>query len=103
LLDIIIKISKLNASVISGKLFVGLTISFTIILLIPPGPDNVYSQSMPLTNNSATAQQLAEHIINNLVISEHIPLTGQLASGDYTLLMDFTPFVTSIEGIAILH
>jgi hypothetical protein len=98
LLDIIIKISKLNANVISGKLFVGLTISFTIILLIPPGPDNVYSQSMPLTNNSATAQQHAEHIIDNLVISEHIPLTGQLASGDYTLLMDFTPFVTSIEG-----
>jgi hypothetical protein len=25
-------------------------------------------------------------------------LTGQLAGGDYILLMDFTPFVTSIEG-----
>jgi hypothetical protein len=60
--------------------------------------DNVYSQSIPLTDNSTTAQQHAEHIIDNLVISEHIPLTGQLASGDYILLMDFTPFVTSIEG-----
>jgi hypothetical protein len=60
--------------------------------------DNVYSQSIPLTDNSTTAQQHAEHVIDNLVISEHIPLTGQLASGDYILLMDFTPFVTSIEG-----
>lgn len=60
--------------------------------------DNVYSQSTPLTNNSAASQQHAEHILDNLVISEYIPLTGQLASGDYILLMDFTPFVTSIEG-----
>src|ERR671919_1668112 len=60
--------------------------------------DNVYSQSIPLRDNSTTAQQHAEHVIDNLVISEHIPLTGQLASGDYILLMDFTPFVTSIEG-----
>jgi hypothetical protein len=88
----------MNANVISRKLFVGLTISFAIILLTSPGIDNVYSQSIPLTNNSTTARQHAEHIIDNLVISEHIPLTGQLASGDYILLMDFTPFVTSIEG-----
>ena len=58
----------------------------------------MYSQSIPLTDNSTTVQQHAEHIIDNLVISEHIPLTGQLTSGDYVLLMDFTPFVTSIEG-----
>jgi hypothetical protein len=53
---------------------------------------------MSTTNNATSPEQHAEHIIDNLVISEHIPLTGQLASGDYTLLMDFTPFVTSIEG-----
>jgi hypothetical protein len=96
--DIVTKISKLNASVLFRKLFVGLTASFAIILLTSPGMDNVYSQSIPLSDNSTTAQQHAEHIIDNLVISEHIPLTGQLASGDYILLMDFTPFVTSIEG-----
>jgi hypothetical protein len=80
------------------KLFALLTtISSAITLLTLPGMDNVYSQSVPLTNNN-TAQQHAEHILDNLVISEHIPLTGQLASGDYILLMDFTPFVTSIEG-----
>jgi hypothetical protein len=87
----------MNASVIFRKLSVGLTISFAIALLTPHGMDNVYSQSIPLTNNSTTVQQHAEHIIDNLVVSEHIPLTGQLASGDYILLMDFTPFVTSIE------
>jgi hypothetical protein len=81
------------------ELFLWFTISSAIILLTLPGIDSAYSQSMLMstTNNSAT-QQHAKHILDNLVISEHIPLTGQLASGDYILLMDFTPFVTSIEG-----
>ena len=87
----------MNPSKMLGKLFVGLAISFAMILLTFLGMDNVYSQSVTLTNNS-TVQQHTEHILDNLVISEHIPLTGQLASGDYILLMDFTPFVTSIEG-----
>jgi hypothetical protein len=60
--------------------------------------DGAYSQPMSTTMNNTIAQQHAKHIIDNLVISEHIPLTGQLASGDYILLMDFTPFVTSVEG-----
>jgi hypothetical protein len=78
-------------------LLVGLTRSSAIILLTLPGMYGAYSQSM-LTANNSTAQQHAEHILDNLVISEHIPLTGQLADGDYILLMDFTPFVTGIEG-----
>ena len=57
---------------------------------------DVYGQSMTTMNN--TIEQHAEHTLDNLIISEHIPLTGQLAGGDYILLMDFTPFVTSIEG-----
>src|ERR687892_9973 len=80
------------------ELFIGLTISFAIILLTLPGMDGAYTQTMSTTNNNITAQQHAEHILDNLVISEHIPLTGQLANGDYILLIDFTPFVTSIEG-----
>jgi hypothetical protein len=84
----------------SRELFVGLTIFYAMILLTLPGVNGVYSQSMSTTTttNNSTAQQHAEHTFDNLVISEHIPLTGQLASGDYILLMDFTPFVTSIEG-----
>jgi hypothetical protein len=49
-------------------------------------------------NNSMPAQQHANHTLDNLIVSEHIPLIGQLSSGDYILLMDFTPFVTSVEG-----
>ena len=48
--------------------------------------------------NMTAGQEHAGHIIDNLVTSEHIPLKGQLASGDYILLMDLTPFTTSIEG-----
>jgi hypothetical protein len=89
----------MNPSKIFRELFVGLTIlSTAIILLTLPGMDNVYSESIPLTNNNTAAQQHAEHILDNLVITEHISLTGQLEGGDYILLMDFTPFVTSIEG-----
>jgi hypothetical protein len=57
---------------------------------------DVYGQPMTTMNN--TIEQHAEHTLDNLIISEHIPLTGQLSGGDYILLMDFTPFVTSIEG-----
>jgi len=92
----------MNPSKIFKELSVGLTIFSAIILLTLPAMDDAYTQTMSMspTNNSSnnTAQQHAEHIIDNLVISEYIPLTSQLASGDYILLMDFTPFVTSIEG-----
>jgi hypothetical protein len=92
----------MNPSKIIKELSVSFTISSAIILLTLPAMEDAYTQTMsmsPTNNNSNnTAQQHAEHIIDNLVISEHIPLTGQLASRDYILLMDFTPFVTSIEG-----
>jgi hypothetical protein len=68
-----------------------------LISLISPGTNTTYSQqAMDMTNK--TSNKHAVHTIDNLVISEHIPLTGQLAAGDYTLLMDFTPFTTSVEG-----
>jgi hypothetical protein len=69
-----------------------------MVLLILLGMNISYSQSMSTQNNATSPEQHEEHILDNLVISEHIPLIGQLASGDYILLMDFTPFVTSIEG-----
>jgi hypothetical protein len=76
-------------------------LSSAIILLTLPGIDNAYTQSTLMstnTNSNSIAQQHTEHVLDNLVISEYIPLTGQLAVGDYIILMDFTPFVTSIEG-----
>jgi hypothetical protein len=49
-------------------------------------------------NNSMPAQRHANHTFDNLIVSEHIHLIGQLSNVDYVLLMDFTPFVTSVEG-----
>ena len=96
------QVTQLNCTKALGELFVGLTmLSSAIILLTLPGIDNAYTQSTLMstsTNSNSIAQQHTEHVLDNLVISEYIPLTGQLAVGDYILLMDFTPFVTSIEG-----
>ncbi len=75
-----------------------LIVPLVIVLFVLPGMGMSYSQRPSTTNNATSPEQHAEHVLDNLVISEHIPLTGQLASGDYILLMDFTPFVTSIEG-----
>src|SRR5918994_4460750 len=85
----------IHNEVLNGLWFVVLSI---IVLLILPGMNISYSQPMSTQNNATSPEQHVEHVLDNLVISEHIPLTGQIASGDYILLMDFTPFVTSIEG-----
>jgi hypothetical protein len=58
---------------------------------------DLYAQTMSMVNSTAT-QQHEEHSFDNLIISENIPLNGQLTDGDYILLMDFTPFATSVEG-----
>jgi hypothetical protein len=84
------------------------TLVVVVIVLLISGVNSAFSQSTSTTmdknNNSssdtaatATAQLHANHTFDNLIISEHIPLTGELSSGDYILLMDFTPFVTSVE------
>ena len=58
--------------------------------------NGTYGQPVAPMNN--TMQQHAKHIFDNLIISQHIPLTGNLINGDYILLMDLTPFATSVEG-----
>jgi hypothetical protein len=64
--------------------------------------DSISAYSQPATmstmDNATMEQQHAEHVLDNLIISEHIPLRGQLDNGDYVLLVDLTPFATSIEG-----
>jgi hypothetical protein len=65
--------------------------------------DNISVYSQPATmstmgNATMGQQEHVEHVFDNLIISEHIPLKGQLDKGDYVLLMDLTPFATSIEG-----
>ncbi len=58
--------------------------------------NGIYAQSIPPTNN--TMQQHTNHTFDNLIISQHISLTGNLVNKDYILLMDLTPFATSVEG-----
>ena len=83
----------------NNRLYVWLAI-VTIAVLTAGYIDKteLYAQTMPAMNNTSGAQQHTEHILDNLIVSEHIPLNGKLAGGDYILLMDFTPFATSIEG-----
>jgi hypothetical protein len=91
-------------NLIKSKLKQGVIISFSlrvIAAVIQSDMQMVYSQPMTgMTSNTTqnTSQKHVVHTIDNLVISEHIPLTGQLVAGDYLLLMDFTPFSTSVEG-----
>jgi hypothetical protein len=87
----------MNNDKTSSDLFVWITLATITILLSHFGINNAYGQPLSTINSSAVEQH-AEHIFDNLIISEHIPLAGQLSSGDYILLMDFTPFVTSVEG-----
>lgn len=82
----------------NNKIYFGLAIIIVASLYIGNLVKiDLYGQTIPTANNTAT-QQHVEHTFDNLIISEHIPLNGQLANGDYLLLMDFTPFATSIEG-----
>ena len=59
---------------------------------------NMTNMTNQMNNNSTTQDQHVEHVLDNLVTSEHIPLKGQLDIGDYILLMDLTPFATSVQG-----
>jgi hypothetical protein len=82
----------------NSKLYLGLVLVTAAVLYIGYlSTINLYAQIMP-TANSTVVQQHAEHTFDNLIISENIPLNGKLTNGDYILLMDFTPFATSIEG-----
>jgi hypothetical protein len=87
----------------NNKLYLGLTFIAIMIYVGLLDTTYLYAQSaqsaqlMSMTNITS-AQQHAAHTLDNLIVSEHIPLKGQLLNGDYILLMDFTPFATSIEG-----
>jgi hypothetical protein len=82
------------------RMTVGIVIMYaTITFLLIGFLNSVSAQSMTnQMNNNSTMQQHAEHVLDNLITSEQIPLKGQLSSGDYILLMDLTPFETSVEG-----
>jgi hypothetical protein len=91
---------KTNFSNTQCFLFI-LMLSTTLTFTFSADGTIVYSQPATIStmgNATMEQQEHAEHVIDNLIISEHIPLKGQLDNGDYVLLMDLTPFGTSIEG-----
>ncbi|MPZ07341.1 MAG: hypothetical protein GEU26_13155 [Nitrososphaeraceae archaeon] len=84
-----------------NRLYLGLVLAIIVTVYVGYlGKIDLYAQiPIPTINNNATTvQQHAEHTFDNLIISENIPLYGQLTTRDYILLMDFTPFATSVEG-----
>lgn len=88
----------------AGRISLAILIIFSTFSFLLLGFSNsVSAQNMTnmtnqMNNNSTTQEQHAEHVLDNLVTSEHIPLRGQLYNGDYILLMDLTPFATSVQG-----
>lgn len=57
---------------------------------------NQMNMSMTMSNTSVPSHQ--NHVLDKLIVAENFPLRGQLTDGDYILLMDLTPFATSVEG-----
>ncbi len=55
--------------------------SAVVIFTGLPDSAGVYAKSIVPINN--TMGQHAKHIFDNLIISQHIPLTGHLTNGDY--------------------
>lgn len=51
-----------------------------------------------MTMNNTTVPSHEKHVLDKLIVAQNIPLRGQLTAGDYILLMDLTPFATSVEG-----
>ena len=60
------------------------------------------ARAQNMTNMTAMTSETIEshekHVLDKLIISQNIPLRGNLTVGDYILLMDLTPFATSVVG-----
>ena len=86
--------------IILATIIVAAAISASALWMIPIGLNNAYSQgSTTGSNQAATTDSMKMSGENeSLMVSTHIPLTGQLSKGDYIHLMDFTPFKVNTEG-----
>lgn len=74
------------------------TTGLAAILFLGYGITGLGSHEFVMASSNETMQQHEKHIFDNLIVSQHIPLAGSLLKGDYILLMDLTPFATSVEG-----
>ena len=86
--------------IILALLIVTGTTLFSISSQQVEAQNNVTSDdtSAPTTSNQTSYSAEEEGGGENLFVSQYIPLTGQLISVDYILLMDFTPFMVTPEG-----
>jgi hypothetical protein len=88
-----------------NRLFLGITLVTAAIAtyalwMVPILSNNAYSEGSAASGggNQTTASTQSHAENESLMISTHIPLTGQLSKGDYIHLMDFTPFKVNAEG-----
>jgi len=73
-----------------------LTVSFLFLgFLNSASAQNITNQ---MTMNNTTLPSHEKHVLDKLIVAQNVPLRGQLTAGDYILLMDLTPFATSVEG-----
>jgi len=86
--------------IILAMLIVTSTTLFSLSAQQVRAQNNVTSATSTATTSNQTSAGAEEEEGGgeNLFVSQHLPLTGQLASGDYILLMDFTPFMITPEG-----
>jgi hypothetical protein len=86
--------------------FVILFSAASLVSLLLGGYNSAFAQNMTnmtimtnMTNTSSkTMDSHEKHVLDELIISQYIPLERQLTAKDYLLLMDLTPFATSVEG-----
>lgn len=80
--------------------FVIIFIAASIVSLLLGGYNSALAQNVTnmTTMSSKTLDSHEKHVLDKLIISQYIPLEGQLTDKDYLLLMDLTPFATSVDG-----
>lgn len=77
-----------------------LIMSSTVSFLLLGFLNSAWAQNMTnqVTMDNTTIPSHEKHVLDKLIVAQNIPLRGQLTDGDYILLMDLTPFATSVEG-----
>jgi hypothetical protein len=77
-----------------------LIMSSTVSFLLLGFLNSVSAQNMTnqMTMDNTTFPSHEKHVLDKLIVAQNVPLRGQLTDSDYILLMDLTPFATSVEG-----
>jgi hypothetical protein len=94
------RVVKVRCILMSSRLFTGVVLVAITAAIITTTAGLAITTLLQV--NDAHAQQAANNTATpeheSLMLSVHIPLTGQLRNGDFIHLMDFTPFKVNSEG-----